>query len=344
MRLPAELRVKILRMLLKSPDPLDASNPFDDEADSESTSADTDDDSEPEGCSKLSAQLLSCCQQLYAECAQVLYEENSLEVCCDWEVSDWPATLEMELFYCRILGDATQIPTKLKYLDGLDDSLLHHASKCAGNRFNSPAERKSAKRLGTMLPATGRFRHIRMHVVAYKQKEIFIACRVLKDLLSDKDVVMSFYDRVEAPWLRSCLILRCRSIEFPDFRTEATKSLTHTMNASTAVKDKFRDWQKLVHDLLPQLAATVDYKFEYAEADLLKHMKQSVLDYNPAKAASVREEILQKAIAWNTRWTEEEPVKIRKRAKEDIAMVETRGAEAAEALTKALAVKDKVEA
>jgi len=287
-QLPAELRIKVLRLLLRSPNPLTDLEEFGMESDGPDMTG-------YEQGIELSAQLLLCCQQLHSEGHQILYGENTLYIHFEWRNRIRP-----NLFYCDILGATTEIPEKMEYLNGFDDSLRYQADDYARNGDCSYDDRDSARQLAKMLPTIEKFQHFLDYLEVFDQEHLSIGCRVLQQLLFEKDVVFVFNDEAKVQWLKSCLLLRCRSARFTRFQAQDTQDLVHTITSAKVVGDTFLAWKK-IRSLREQLSGIDSPSFDEAEQKLLDGFQQGFLDCNTQKTEVLHKKILERAIKWKAR-------------------------------------------
>ena len=176
MQLPAELRLKILRNLLKQSHPLHTisrtlplkgrldRSKFDDNV-------------------SISAQILRCCQQFYSEGYQVLYNENVLEIliCEDYYYAEERLSLYGLSFICEILGGRVAILDEFEELREYPFDLLSRAQSYLGHEDVAVREEEGAKYMLNYLPAMARFQRLNIHIDVETRKEMFCAGRILMD-------------------------------------------------------------------------------------------------------------------------------------------------------------------
>lgn len=348
MQIPAELRVKILRMLLKSPqalltekeheecqicDKTTASPPI---VDNES---DTDDDDfnkkAPPGCSSegffdqacfnLSSQILQSCQQLHAEGTAILYGENSLSVL--FEDHD-----------CHILDGMTEVPESSEWccwdcsIPDLALATLERSLSCRSDLDYVDIE-KRASNLRNMYGWLQNFSRIELSMNVNRQVEVYIAARILRDFVSAEDVTLvPTLIRKQLPnitWLQSLRSLRCQSFKFPECLAadrEVLLSHAETICGTEEYTDLLPLWNNLAHDddgilhHLPQ----IDGK-DYHNRDvrgLISDLEDAIIEEDVPKVQAIRDQLSTSAKSWLERWRSEEPGWVMKAASRKAQAIE----------------------
>lgn len=194
MKLPAELRLKVLRNLLRDKDDFPP-RMF--------TMID-----EPEKYC-LSAQTLRLCQKWYVEGVSVLYDENALFLRIEAERN------RMKL---KTIGTTVRfLYDGLHNIKSLDEELSKPIVPEGNGGERQQLLRKNLMWLSDNLYMLTRFRQIWVHIVYDGSDYLYTACQLIKDFLIGKDVVMSVgtnWYGVASPILSSILTgLRCRTFQ-----------------------------------------------------------------------------------------------------------------------------------
>lgn len=335
MKLPAELRVKILRMLLKDADPFDTIEPH--------LSNDWYRKMLTRQGPSMSAQILSCCQQINVEGQAVLYGENSLVVRCMFINED----CRNSDYYCRFLDSSVLLDHAVEWMDkeNFDVESLAQAKLREASIFGRDA---LAERMVELLPVARKFDNLYVHVECNAQDEVYMACRVLGELLAGKNVTIKAMkgksdELVPSWWLRSCCFLRCKSVSFITHSTADTQDYVEEITGEVPVKDIHSRWHYLLHDLLNEFRTADQESFEDANEDIFDDLQDAVLNYDVDEFEKQRKLLLEKAIDCNERWAQGEPERIRQgvedfrlAAERQIAQVEVTRRETAEELENAL--------
>lgn len=175
----------------------------------------------------LSAQVLRTCQQLHEEGQQILYKENTLCINYkgDQHLRHRSRNTADLVDYCHILDQRVHLPGLLSDLPSTDFSLRSYATKQSQPRVRVDLDmegrwdyRQFDNTSLQAYPAMAKFQHIRLELYKPNQERLHIACRVLRDLLFNKDVDLVFVSdiaddhEVEDPsLLQPCKFLRCNA-------------------------------------------------------------------------------------------------------------------------------------
>ena len=284
LRLPAELRTKIWRMLFKSATPLWTLPEF--------TYHIWQKQEQPQTYGMtydlipmLSAQVLGACQQIYSEGTTILFEENVLCIFCNAS--------------CHILGARLPLPEEPSGLPFNDFDLLHLIGQI---QFRSiPTISKCLQSYESL----ARIQQIRLTFDIedenwYGRGVLAVSYRVLAQFLYDKDVTMRYYQLSTKSWidvkdmikdidLRSCHILRCQSILFPGPETDATRSMKETITSLEPAPDTYADYRDF-EEVIRQGFADDDYAI--AE-DAMNNLRDISLKYNDSSYQGEKQQVLE---------------------------------------------------
>ena len=232
MQLPTELRLKVFRSLLKSDKPLKPLDDFE--------------FYKPQKSTPLSAQLLRSCQKVYAECLPILYQENTLVV------------QFLKVGCLQMLGICLKVAECLHLYEkySMPMHLLEYVTKVSTSPPYKvyPEDHTHAQYIVQIYPVLKRFRKFEARVEVHARSALewcFITCRMLQDLLFDKEVIFigphtaeGFTAGQHRSAISACRYLRCRSITFPDCEVSTT-DLTKTITSTNAVTDTYLILQEL---------------------------------------------------------------------------------------------------
>lgn len=233
-----ELRVKILRYVLKSCSPLinqeelsvDIKDPKDATKEGSPNTQEPSVQSAAPLTISLSSQVLATCQQMYAEGSQILYGENILSI----HASDYT----LSFLDTSIHFNNTALWETLKAQIELGHLLLDwkpNVEKSLENARSFNVERATSY----MSPSPQKFSRYQLLILVYQRynpyRIIFHACRILRPLFQGKQVTIKFAQLEETragplfrqgkiqasicvqpsnAYLKTCRDLRCQSLKF----------------------------------------------------------------------------------------------------------------------------------
>lgn len=215
--LPTELRTKILRLLLRTSEPLPTSTAYGTEADLQ-----------------LSSQILQCCQILHDEAHRILYKENTLSIDC---TSDLPVQALV------LLDCVVYLPLyPLLYAESVTDLV----SAAYSDAQNNPAHQAQYERCSRVIPSVSKFEqmYINFEPAFDSLEEISSTCRLLRTITARKRIKVnlpkldSSTGRFDA-WIKCFQWWRCESIEFCGLPNAMTKSVISVITGSDPVFDLY---------------------------------------------------------------------------------------------------------
>lgn len=299
--LPAELRVKILRCLLKKGDPIYS---FGESVSPEAEHLQGRKESAYAGLS-LSSQLLRTCRQLLEEGFTILYKENTLSLYFSSHERYEPAVLyfldhEVDLSSCSRFS--FMLPQGLEGMIKIPCSL------------HTKQDRRQCHLSYSIL---SRFQSMRLTIDAYQQNTIYQVCCFLCHLLLGKDVDLFVVQtgrytpheqRVLAN-LRACQRLRCRSLEIhyrPDIEgaTEKLREIERVATSSVEPYDPLPSWKAFNTNVLRQLGHVGPSSFNQKHCALVTELRQSAIEFDDASFEVLKLKTLQKAKRWQEEWIE----------------------------------------
>lgn len=290
LRLPAELRVKILELRLGSAaiiKPLTCSM------------------RESVGSAQRSAQLLRTCQQLYYEGQVVLYDNSVVAI--EFEQ-------RFEAYTCRILNSALHLSNCFPIAPCTEEpSLLNGARAiCRGEGPDGMWRRVEAERFIQLYPTLMKIRCFRVCIQWDSQESVFVQFRVLRALLENKHVTCVRRGLV-VDWLESCKILRCSSFNFKRpgdprlyedlpitsdtiARNTFLQDLQETITSRTIVRDTFLQWSDFMTNFVP--------KNRVDDARGLYELKQHMLKCDFDAFEAQEKYLMKETIEFNRLWAE----------------------------------------
>ena len=215
---------------------------------------------------QLSSQVLRCCQLLHAEAGRVLYKENVLGITfgsrSDEDDEDHGLT------HCEIFDTATQLPEHCFDIPEAQYDPLSWGSVV--NEAPQPIAWRSPLAVldENKYDAAQRFDMIEITVNCTQTYKVFVACRILRDLVKGKDVtVMAPTFDVEAlavlddnAYAFGCW--RCSLICFDNFFGDKTQAVVENIMSSESVFDGL----PMMHEL--QRLLTKDPGVDFHEGGL----------------------------------------------------------------------------
>ncbi|KAK5084685.1 hypothetical protein LTR05_005763 [Lithohypha guttulata] len=289
LQLPGELRLKVLRYLLKSKDGRIRS--YD-----ESKLCSTNGRFPRKRYNKElpgSAQLLRTCQKLFWEGRDVLYTENTLSIFI-WG-DPWSRALK-----CGVLGLQVEFhrPHQETYYDLLWNALDYN-----------PDDMSQLLRVYDETLACFQRLEIKMDELN-DHEDCFIACRVLKNNLLGKDVTIDLdtakgnfeehHCGLEDGLLSGFKFLRCNSIHFKNYKVHT--ELVAQIESEIPVNDTYRSWWNLEHgvfDDLPVNEERAPEQFSEVYITEIEDLFDAAVHYDLHNFNTQRSQILKLAIKRN---------------------------------------------
>ena len=321
-RLPAELRVKILRNLLKKPSPIQSL--------AERDPANNDARAQYDADTSLSSQVLRTCQIAYNEGLLILYKENIIQLHIR-EDSDNSCELGSFDLTIRYPLDADDISMH-------QDALLEFAgnaehcdncvtiSECVGSfpaYCENPAcegyYKNSGKDLVDQYPVLQQFTHIRLVLswMSNKNGVFVVACRALRDLLRGKHVSISFSLTLSRyyPGVTSrdidpdqARVLRCASISFEEIGGPHVDMVKSLICSNAPVYDTHAMWRSLMQGVISKLPNVGDLNFADRHKGVIEQLKSRSMSYSLDADAfkKERDKIMQLVKQWWDEYFEHE--------------------------------------
>ena len=291
--LPAEIRIKILRCLLRSGDLI--------------RSQDEVGEAEFNTATKLSSQILQTCQVLYEEGSVILYHENTLAVL----VAD--GFRNDHNLHLRFLGVAVLEQSTLEYAGGvlvlpLLQDLVERKEGIGST--NVRGTYKGKKSLDSWIDAyeiLARFQ--KFHVVFrlefnWRCHTFIRVCRRLRIAFLNKDVVMTIgpkwtTDASEVlAYLLPCRVLRCQSLRF-ELPTEANvDDVVRITTSQEPLVDTYGMTRQLYRDVLDKLDHFETKPFDIEHQSLWLKMFKKAQEYDVPASQKLKEQVLEKAREW----------------------------------------------
>ncbi|KAK5941911.1 hypothetical protein PMZ80_005862 [Knufia obscura] len=289
LKLPTELRVKVLRNLHVRHHPIKIDwETSDDHKDIPKV------DSFP---LELSSQVLRTCQQLYIESHDTLYKYNTLDIVVKPSGSGRTAILILNR-RASFFSNMT-----LNNLSGIQP--FEELAAAAKERL------KAEPMINYSVLA--RFHQFRLEIRYRWAETIFKTCRILKDLLYDKDVRLALVGHHREYNIKDVAGLRhfqCRSMAIiqPELYTTLSASdiaeIEHNALATTPTTDTFMIWRQLKDNIIDTLheidgSAFMESRAGKSAAAKLEDVSKTydVVEFDRCKNA-----FLKVAQDWNSAW------------------------------------------
>ncbi|KAK5942032.1 hypothetical protein PMZ80_005985 [Knufia obscura] len=326
-RLPPELRIKIWKLLHKNDGPLNAlpihGVKTNDNDWYQYPAADL-------SLIELSGQALSCCQLFRLEAWAILYGANSLEIKFNKGTRDdhgnWLELLGIRLWYVPGL-EGREGHCKI------EKSLILRCGRTERDQW------PQIYRLSKHFQSLSLVQNVRVMVGYSLPTDVYVACRIIRDLLIKKDVVFTIkplrptsqqnHDNrsVELEYLKSSRILRCRSITF-----ESDLDLSSIIKEVTSDKpldDLFPKYRNIV-ETIRDLPVINNRRFRVAQnqdGDTTMRDLQDAVMRGDATAANVYSSaLLEKITQWNEDATEYHIATARRKYEDEINNLEDKRA------------------
>ena len=263
MRLPAEVRIMILRILLVHTGPIPIQRNVRIEKYKKAV--------------QRSAQTLWTCQQLYREGLPILYGENTL-VLHTRNLIGGRAPTSLRKLNLHILDGFVRLPRCIRDLgarESLIDSLMDDS--------DPENEQGTDMRLVGLYGSLARFSKYELLFGFEDQEHVFVIARSLKDLFLDKHIKVYFGQAVrdgvksKVAALKSLQYLECASVEFIGYECQ---ELVLAMTSPTV--DTFPLWQRFEFDFVPSLPKAYGFTFDKSPecTTSVNEIRQHCLDYD----------------------------------------------------------------
>ena len=293
MQLPAELRLKILRFLLRSAEPI--CNLGDSSTTTQQGYNELQEKFEAQ--TKLSAQLLRVCQALHQEASHVLYSENVLEI--TWtEASTSARAICDEHDLCNILTYQIHYPVYCGD-DPLGDELVALTTR---ELFFGHIDARES--LITAYSTITRFQKFHVIVNMDDSHNIFYACRALRDLLHNKIVKfrLDTVDGFDQEYLHHIEpyfhCLRCEDIVIDCHHGNEWFPTRSIITSKTDFIDTWASWRKFSRHL--QEIGEMPFRDRYRE--LYKCTGEAASTYANRDYEEHKAMLLEKAQTWIEEW------------------------------------------
>lgn len=289
MQSPGEIQLMILRRILKHPKSL----PIGRRAMRYYAPMSNLDDCAYAGDLQSSSQLLRTCQQLHLLCQDVLYSENTVTFFI--QQSGIGRSSELR---CYFLNDVVEISADLgervdEFKDVFIGPYLSHAT------FQEWPE---------MHPAVKNFSTYQIILTSDTRGAVFMACHLLRDLVRQKRVVFridvsttntALENQADpSSLLSACKMLRCKSIDFPNYPVEETVTLsaliTDMSSPSINMYTLYVSYLEQFIDKIP--AFNGDSKTECKH--FIRRLKNLALQYDVEGFKKQRATLTEKAQNW----------------------------------------------
>lgn len=313
--LPAEIRIKILRYLLRSGELIRS------QVDFIATECDTKAEFEFSSL-EFSTQILQTCQLLYAEASGILYRESTLVIDLNMlygHCKSYPPT--PVAYYC-FLGVQVSARSNLTYAAQslglpLPQDLVERkkVTKHVMSRKERPQYRgrqddfESRTTLDSWIEAyTFLTRFHKFQVFFDLQRapdEILLFCRRFHAAFLNKDVAMTAVPNMSMPAstmsarLLPCRVLRCQSLRF-DLPTEVdVNEIVHTVTSQEPMLDTYGMACLLRRDVFDEFQRIDKKCFLTVHRDLWSELFDKASEYDISAYQDLKESLLEKAQGWN---------------------------------------------
>lgn len=268
MQLPSELRLKILRCLVKVLTPIapvwihdrrqlrpDFRNLY--------------------NWSKgLSSQILQVCQRLNEEGECILYMKNPLLLSFqqhEWEVLD---------AQCEVPGSVTELA----------------AISQRGTDLQSIAARGYGRLLSQLYKSISKFENLRLAFSVNSREGLFILCHTVESLVRGKCVTFAPTTATEPVCSSSnrpkcCLNLRCRSVVFESIPKSISAPITSIVTGTACTENLFSAWAKITNEVITPLVQ-LDSTFKHRHKDKMNILKRALFGHNTPALYNLRAKLL----------------------------------------------------
>lgn len=258
LQIPAELRLKILRLLSKKDKVLmSIKETYETNGPSWQDEASTWYDE-----LQLSSQLLLTCQILYREAYNVLYCENELGIYCTEINRNEISSFVFDTMDRKVLKTRWSIHSPL--VDSIESSRLF--------AVYVPSPNSVCKLPEDRLEVVRKFHRFQVHFREYDDerlpRQVCSVCMTWSVILRNKHVrfrvrYQSFtsYSSITTAILEPCRMLRCKTFEFLGMPRDMMLSKQRLIEQSTNY-DTLLMWQRFMHDVIHKLPCGKDKSFE----------------------------------------------------------------------------------
>ena len=273
LQLPAELRVKIIRLLCQSKEPVPGRQKRIRIASSASHNC------------NLSAQLLSCGQLLYSEASQVLYKENVARIICCYAAGD------DEVLICGVIGQEQQVQVVRSAARSPAHGLF---SETAATRFDRYYFEINLESLADIWS------------ICYALQDLLWTKEVTIKLVPWSTSAVH-----PADFTKPCRMLGCNRVTFREERlqnqssvTEATKKI---IESDAFVEDLYPAWSDLHKRILSSMPnmeddEDVDERFSSEYEDDLAGLAYAVYICDSEVFTHERDVLLARTREWIYKW------------------------------------------
>lgn len=155
---------------------------------------------------------------------------------------------------------------------------------------------RDAQPLAQAYPAIGAFQKIHLTLDPFMANGAWVASRILRELLSGKDVTIVATDRVPQSTLVALKILRCRSVNVilqkPASEGVERMDIERVITSAEPVEDTLRAWRMLktnVLDKLPHRQGVLEW------SKLLSELSHAAFHYDGERYEKLEDKVLHQA-------------------------------------------------
>ena len=302
LRLPAELRLKILRFLLCSGEPL---HPI------EATIYDV--RQSQIGFVALDSQILRASQELYTEGYEILCKNNTLGLILKYcDEDDGPLLFTvMKVTVEMVHSDSELLPQDSSLLDGTKLLLEPEFDDLRWDKAQS-LQRQS---LRDLYPVLTRFASFHVRLDSECCTDVNLVSRLLQRLLWNRDVTLELIPQIDMPLsqgMRSCRFLRCRTFRYigvPENNDSCADVATITGHQD--VHDTFKTYQQFSEEVLDKLMLLNGESFRDEHwNDLLRPLDDAAREYELENFEHLMGKALNAVSAWSEKWLAEQTAKL----------------------------------
>jgi len=309
-QLPPELKLIIFRLLLKSSGPLEPQG-----------SLRPNDIGLYDQQTQLSSQLLRTCQTLFLEAGDMLYRQNTLVVDYDSAIGD----------RCHMLNISVPLPTDLwESFDVIPDLVPY-----AAYRGRHDLRPDAAHRLLTnFYPSLLRFRLVHVNFHSDYVESTFVACRLLRGLLSGegREVTVPLANTLGVPRQSlhigrhvQCLKgLRCSAINILGAQGQDVSDVVSIVQSGEAAPDLVPFYS----DLLSVLSK--HFRYCSPRGDLIEALVSALFENDLALFLQQKNAIFTDCLQQRRKLSKEEAADLKRQTRDRITELELRLAEAKE--------------
>lgn len=299
MRLPAEIRSKVLRFTLKRGDVLISLREYFQRHNGAWIWSEKSWDRGVQ----LSSQVLATCQTLYSEAYGVLYDENHLGIFCHSKYGNESSILdELEV---HVLDSSCEHEFSPGSLIDIEDALVEH-TVFYSDRIETLGKHlgHSARRLDTIQ----RFSRIQVNFRVgdndLTATQIRVFCTVWMTILHNTHLRFQLSGPLprksvqnSTSILKECRILRCKSFEFPDFNGKECLSVERVICQSVA-SNTFAMWRHFLREVVNPLPRNGQEEFQVRYKDQLDELQVYAESYHDQGFRRLRSSLLKQMKDW----------------------------------------------